>query len=270
MRRLPLILAAGAMALAGSACDGGPTGPAPITGLPRDLTVAELDIIDGSNRFAFGLLSEVRATQPDSPNTFLSPLSVAMALGMTLNGADGQTWTQMADALGFGGMDEQAINEGYRSLIELLLGLDPSVQLGLGNAIWVDEITLLPGFVDRTETYFDAEVGPLDFDDPASAEVMNDWVDSVTNGRIQRLVETVDPDALLYLINAIYFKADWLDQFDADNTHDAQFTRTDGARVTVDMMSDRVGHRTLNVGNPSAVQGVELPYGGGAYSAAAG
>ena len=267
VRRLPLALLVGAAALTGSTCDGGPTGPTPITELPRDLTVAELDIIDGSNRFAFGLLSEVRATQPDSPNTFLSPLSASMALGMTLNGADGETWTQMRDALGFGGMEEQAINDGYRSLIELLLGLDPSVEIGLGNAIWVDEISLLPGFVDRTETYFDAEVDVLDFDDPSSADVMNGWVDEVTNGRIQRLVETVNSDAMLYLINAIYFKADWRSQFDEDNTHDAQFTRADGSRVTVDMMSDKVGHRTLNAGNPAAVQGVELAYGGGAYSA---
>lgn len=269
MRRLPLILLVGASAIAGSACDAGPVGPAPITGLPRDLTVAELDIIDGSNGFAFGLLSEVRAVQPDSPNTFLSPLSASMALGMTMAGADGETWTQMRDALGFDGMEEQAINESYQSLIELLLGLDPSVELGLGNAIWVDEVTLLQGFRDRATTYFDAEVDTLDFDDPGSVDVMNAWVSEVTHGRIDRLLEAVDPDAMLYLINAIYFKGDWVSTFDEDGTYRAPFARADGSRVTVDMMSDKVAHRTLNAGNPAAVQGVELPYGGGAYAAVA-
>jgi serine protease inhibitor len=264
-----MTMLAGVM-MAGVAC-GDPSGPdvTPITGLPRALTAAEADVIEGSNAFAFGLLREMRAFRPDSANTFLSPLSASMALGMTLNGADGETWTQMRDALGFQGLDEQAVNEAYRSLIALLLELDPAVEFGLGNAIWVDEIALLPGFVDRAETYFGAVVDALDFDDPASADVMNAWVDSVTKGRIRRLVETVDPDALLYLVNAIYFNADWRATFDEDATYRAPFTRADGSRVTVDMMSDEVGYRTLNAGNPDAVQGVELPYGGGAYTAVA-
>lgn len=263
-----LLLAA--VVLTGPACESA-TGPTvePITRLPRDLTASEQAVIDGSNAFAFGLLREVRALEPDSPNTFLSPLSASMALGMTMNGADGETWSQMRDALGFDGLDEPAVNQAYRSLIDLLLELDPSVELGLGNAIWVDEITLLPGFVDRTETYFDAEVDTLDFDDPASADVMNAWVDDVTSGRIPRLVDTVDPDALLYLINAIYFNADWRSPFDEDDTFRTDFTRPDGSQVTVDMMADEVAYRTLNPGSPDAVQGVELPYGGGAFSAIA-
>ena len=256
-------------AVAGLACQdvAAPPGPEPITELPRDLTAAERNVIESSNTFAVGLLQEVRALRPDSPNTFLSPLSASMALGMTMNGAEGETWTQMRGALGFDALDEETINEAYRSLIGLLLELDPSVEVGLGNAIWVDEVDLLDGFVDRTETYFGAEVDRLDFDDPASADVMNAWVDSVTHGRIDRLVETVDPDALLYLINAIYFNGDWRTTFDEDRTTAATFTRTDGARVTVPMMAGEVAHRLLNPGDPAAVQGVELPYGRDAYAA---
>lgn len=258
----------GTMLIVGAvACD--PTGPRPIEDLPRPLSLAEVQVIEGSNAFAFGLLREVRAAQPDSPNTFLSPLSASMALGMAANGAAGETWTGMRDALGFADMEEQAMNEAYRDLIALLLELDPAVRFGIGNAAWVDEITLRPDFVERLETYFDAEVGPLDFDDPASADVMNAWVDDVTNGRIQKLVEQVDPDALLYLINAIYFKADWRSRFAKDRTADAPFTRADGTTVTVRMMAGDIGYRTLNLGAPSLVQGVELPYGGAAYSAIA-
>lgn len=241
--------------------------PDAITELPRQLSVAEQEVIDGSNVFAFGLLSEMRALRPDSPNTFLSPLSASMALGMALNGADGDTWTQMRDMLGFALMEEPAVNEAYRSLIELLLGLDPAVEFGLGNAIWVDEVTLLPGFVDRTESFFDAEVDRLDFDDPTSVDVMNGWVDSVTNGRIAKLLEEVNPDALLYLVNAIYFKADWRAQFDDDRTAPAAFTRADGSEVTVPMMEGEVAHRTLNLWSADTVRGVELPYGGDAYTA---
>lgn len=274
MNRALLLAITGAL-LSGSvlltACDDvtGPGSPSLITELPRDLTVSEQDVIEASNTFALGLLSEVRALQPDSPNTFLSPLSASMALGMTMNGAAGETHTQMQDVLGFAGLDEQAINEAYQGLIGLLLDLDADVEFGLGNAIWVDEITLRPAFVERTETYFDAEVGPLDFDDPANVDVINGWVDSVTNGRIDRLLDALDPDALLYLVNAMYFKAGWRHTFDADRTESAPFTRPDGSQVTVQMMADEVGYRTLNAGNDGAVQVAELPYAGGAYTAVA-
>ena len=263
------ILALGAGLLLGTGCDdiSGPTRSSLITELPRDLSISERAVIDGSNGFALGLLAELRALAPDSPNTFISPLSASMALGMTMNGADGQTWTQMRDVLGFAGLEETAINDAYRSLIDLLLGLDGEVEIGLGNAIWVDEVDLLAGFVDRTETYFDAEVDRLDFDDPSSADVMNGWVDSVTNGRIPKLLDRVDPDALLYLINAIYFNAGWRHTFDADRTAESSFRRLDGTTVPVQMMAGRIGYRTLNAGSPGAVQGVELPYAGGAFTA---
>lgn len=251
-------------------CGGDPTAPTPITGLPRPLTTGETELVRSSNAFAFGLLREVRAARPDSPNTFLSPLSASMALGMALNGADGRTWTQMRDVLGFEGLEEPEVNGAYRSLIPLLLEVDPAVELGLGNALWADdEITLLPGFVDRVTTSFDAEAATLDFDDPASADVMNDWVADVTRGRIDKLLERVDPDALLYLINALYFKADWRSMFDEDRTSPAPFTRPDGSTVSVEMMRGEVGYRTLNAGDPGAARGVELPYGGGAYTAVA-
>lgn len=266
MKRIPMTtLLLAALVLVG--CDGDPTGPDPISHLPRSLSVAEEAVVDGSNAFAFGLLAQVRAMDSDTPNALLSPLSASMALGMAMNGADGDTWAQMRDVLGFEGLDEAEINAAYRDLIALLLGLDPAVEVRIGNAAWVDDMTLLPAFEDRVESFFGAEVGPLDFDDPSSADVMNDWVGEVTNGKIRTLVERVNPDALLYLINAIYFQADWRAQFDEERTAPAAFRRADGSEVTVDMMAGRVGHRVLNAGQPGAVQGVELPYGGGAFGA---
>jgi serpin B len=258
-------------ALVTPACTGDPSGPgtAPITELPRALTVAERDVIDASNTFAFGLLREVRALEADSPNTFLSPLSASMALGMALNGAHGDTWTQTRDALGFAGLPEDSINAAYGSLIDLLLGLDPAVEIGLGNSIWADDVSLLPDFVDRMETAFDARIRSLDLQAPGAKDVMNAWVDSVTHGRIDTLIEQIPSNAVMYLINAIYFLADWRQPFDPDRTTAARFTRSDGSEVTVEMMADEVGHRTLNAGDPTRVQGVELPYAGGAFTAVA-
>ena len=266
LRPLPLLIPLALVA----GCGTDPVDLAPIEALPRELSAAELAIIDGSNAFAFDLLRAVRAARTDSPNTFLSPLSASMALGMTLNGADGRTWSQMADVLGFDGLTESQINDAYRGLIDLLLDLDPRVEFGIGNAIWLDlGTTLLPDFVQRAQAHFDATTDVLDFSDPGAVDVMNEWVADVTRGRIDELIEQIPAQVVLYLINAIYFKGDWRDPFDPRRTKRSPFTRADGNTVMVDMMEGEVGYRVLDPGEPSAARGVELPYGGDAYAAVA-
>lgn len=266
---LPLLgVLVGALALA--ACDGEPIAPGatePITELPRELNASEVRLIEASNLFAFDLLREVVA-ESDEPNVFISPLSASMALGMAMNGAVGETWTQMADVLGFEGMEEQAINEGYRDLIALLLELDPQVQFGLGNSVWTDEgFTFLPEYMARLETYFHAEAQAVPFRDPASVDIINGWVADVTEGRIPALLDEIPPGMVAYLINAVYFKGDWRHRFDPDDTAPAPFTREDGSTVQVPMMAGKVARRTL-VG-PDGMQVVELPYGGDAFAAVA-
>lgn len=261
--------------LVAAGCDSEPTEPTappagPITGLPRALSVAEAEVIEGSNAFAFGLLREVRAAKP-THNTFLSPLSASMALGMAMTGAAGESWTQMRDVLGFAGLEEPEINGAYRDLIALLLELDPAVEVGLGNALWSDasRVALLPDFVARLETYFGAETGTLDFTDPASRDVINGWVEDVTRGRIEELIEEIDAAAVAYLVNAIYFLAGWRTPFDEDHTRDGTFTRADGSEVTVPFMNDEIGYRVLNPYDATRPRGVELPYAGGAFTAVA-
>jgi serine protease inhibitor len=241
----------------------------PITELPRDLTAGELRVIEGSNTFAFDLLRELVAAS-DSPNVFISPLSASMALGMTMNGAQGETWSQMRDALGFAGLDEAAINESYRSLITLLLGLDSKVQFGIANGIWADRgVTLLPDYLDRVRTYFHAEVRTVDFADPGTRDAINRWVSDATNRRIDRMLESIPDDVLMYLINAVYFKGDWRSQFRKSRTAAAPFTLADGSTHTVDMMAGEVGYRVILGNGAGGVSAVELPYARDAFSAVA-
>ena len=107
-------------------CDSdGVSPPDPITGLPRDLTLAEEMVIGRSNTFGFDLLKEVDQSRPSSePNVILSPLSATMALGMALEGADGETFAAMRDALRFQGLSREEITASYRGLLDLLLDLD--------------------------------------------------------------------------------------------------------------------------------------------------
>ncbi|HEX6925767.1 MAG TPA: serpin family protein [Longimicrobiaceae bacterium] len=94
--------------------------------LPRELTVAEQQVIAHGNDFTFDLF---RASDREfgDRNLFLSPFSASLALGMTMNGARGETLAKMRRVLGFGELELQAINESYRDLIGLLLELDQSV-----------------------------------------------------------------------------------------------------------------------------------------------
>lgn len=262
------LLAAALMFMAISGC-GDPTGPTPpaIIELPRPLSAAEEAVIERSNTFSFDLLRETRSRDL-SANTFLSPLSASMTLGMTLNGADQETASQMRHMLGFEELEEQAINEAYRDLIALLLGLDPAVDFALGNSIWSRSgIPFHADFLDRARTFFDAEVQELDFTDPTAVDTINGWVDRVTNGRIDELLQEIPDNAIMYLLNAIYFNGDWRRTFDEELTRSGTFALADGSTAQVDMMSGHVGYRVLRAAD--GVSGVELPYGGDAFAAVA-
>ena len=239
-----------------------PTGVNEITRLPRALSAAEVDVIGASNRFAFGLFAE--ANRPEA-NLFLSPLSASMALGMTMNGAAGETWNQMRDVLGFGGLAEEEINTAYESLLELLVGLDPAVETAVGNSVWTRQgFTVHADFLAAVRETFDAEVAELDFASPLASERINEWVRAATNGRIEDIVPSPIPGAVvMYLINAIYFKAPWTFQFDSSDTRSEPFRLDDGSTRTVPLMTLR---RDLPYLENDRFQAVDLPYGGSAFS----
>lgn len=267
MRTLDWIGAAVTIVLPLSACDGdrGVTGPVdPIEALPRQLTAPEQTVIRNSNAFAFDLLERVHAGE-DGPNVFISPLSASMALGMAMNGAGGETWSEMRDALRFGDLAEEEINAAYRGLLDLLLDLDRAVTVRIGNSIWSRQgFPFDTAFYDRVRDVFDAEVSELDFDDPASVDVINGWASEATNGRIEKVLDGIGPQHIMFLLNALYFKGTWTRQFDPDDTRPERFTLADGSDVDVPMMRLPQGG-VLSTAAPD-YQAIELPYGGGAYA----
>jgi serine protease inhibitor len=249
----------------GCADSAGPNvAPAAITALPRPLSAAERSVIDASNAFAFGLLREVNATRGGA-NVFISPLSASMALGMTLNGTNGETFDEMRRGLGFDAQNLDEINESYRSLIALLRELDRRVEFELANAIWYRESfgpQVAESFLTTARTFFDARVAGLDFAAPAAVGTINDWVKQSTNGKIEKIVEQIPADVVMYLMNAIYFKGAWRAQFDPAKTRRAPFRLASGQVVEVPTMSRSM---PVRVGSHQGAQIAELPYGGGAY-----
>ena len=265
LRRGVVLPLAAALVQLASACGDGPTEPhGKIEGLPRPLDVSELAVVNANNHFGFDLLRELNAADPDS-NIFISPLSASMALGMTLNGAAGSTYDAMRETLGFGDLSNEAINQSYRGLIDLLIDLDPRVTFGLGNSIWYREgFPVEQDFLDTTGEYFDAEVAALDFNDPTSVGVINGWVEENTAGKIKEIIEPpIDPMTVMFLINAIYFNGTWTYEFDPAETESAPFHRPDGSTVPIMLMAQETD---LAYVNNERYQAVDLPYGGEAYS----
>ncbi len=262
--RLSGLLATVAVVAACSDATGPSGGARRITELPRALSSGEEAVIGASNAFGFNLLRELDRTRADS-NIFMSPLSASMALGMTMNGASGQTFDEMRSTLGFGAQPSAEINASYRSLIDMLRALDPTVDVRIANAIWYR--TGFPfdaTFLDESKQFFDAKVAPLDFAAAGAVPTINDWVKASTNGKIDNIVDGPIPaDVVMYLINAIYFHGAWTTRFDKSLTKPDQFTTVDGSAAPVAMM-----HRTdtVRVAETADMQVVELPYGGGAFA----
>jgi serpin B len=242
-----------------------PEGPPPLlTALPRALSPAELRIAEATNGFAFALLREATREAPAGSNTFLSPLSASMALGMALNGAGGETFDAMRATLRLEGMTEREIDQGYRDLIGLFRGVDGRAEILVANSMWVREgLPLEPAFADAGREYFDAEIRTLDFGAPAAVGSINDWVAGKTNGRIPRLLDAIARDEVLFLINAIYFKGRWREAFDPRDTGAGPFHGADGRERSAPLMHQEA---TLRYAETDRYQAVDLLYGNGAFA----
>ncbi len=259
--------AAAVLAVLALGCASDPSGPGTpkLIELPRDLAETEQGVIRASNRFAFDLLREAHAREQDQPNVVLSPFSASMALGMTMNGAAGATYDQMHAMLDFADLAPEEVNASYRSLVDMLLELDPQVELTIANSVWARQgMPFLQSFYDVVAQYFDAEARTLDFDAPDAPDVINAWVADNTGDRIQSIVESIRPTDVMFLINAVYFKGDWREQFERSSTRPGEFRRDDGSTVQVPMMN--ASDMPVRLGHGDGVAIGELPYGGDAFT----
>lgn len=241
-------------------CSDSVTGPEGPNGeLPRSLTESEQLLIEADQQFSYKLFRETVAWDQENENVFISPLSVSMALAMTLNGAKGQTFEDMRETLALQGMDLNEINRSFQSLLELLMTVDPKVQLKLANSIWYrEDFAINDEFQQRMEEYFEARIEGLDFSDPASVDIINNWVKENTEELIEKIINEIPGNTVMYLINALYFKGDWLRQFDVEDTRPANFYLESGGTVEVQMMNQEERFATYR---SEEVQMIELPYG---------
>lgn len=216
-------------------------------------------LVKANTAFAFDLFHALEQ-EGAGENLFISPASVSLALAMTYNGADGETAAAMANVLGLQEMTLAEINTAFADLRTILENPDPKVQLAIANSLWARQgKEFYEDFLQRNRDYYDAEVATLDFDLPDAAETINRWVEQQTNGKIKDLIEPpIHPLTVLFLINAIYFKADWADPFDPQQTREIPFNLPDGSSKQHPVMF-REGEFQALVGD--GFQAVSLPYG---------
>ena len=217
-------------------------------------------LVSANTRFAFDLFRELVAEDANE-NVFISPLSVSMALAMTYNGAEGTTKDAMAKTLNFGNVTLEEVNQEYSDLTESLKNVDQAVKLLIGNSVWMKEEfapIVNPSFLERVGTSYDGETFTRDFGNPETVTEINDWVNNATEGKITKAIQQIDPQLVMFLINAIYFKGEWVTRFDEAQTQKQDFLLPNESAVKVVMMSTS-GNFSYYSGQNCHV--ARLPYG---------
>ncbi|MFJ5718265.1 serpin family protein [Neobacillus sp. NPDC093127] len=220
-------------------------------------------IIPFNNKLGMDLLSEVEAD--GNGNTFISPMSLFMALSMIYNGSDGETKTEIAKVLQNEGMNVTELNRANASMLSKLNSNAKKVQLNVANSIWLNEkYHFQTNFAQNNKDYFNANLQKIDINDSQSPKMINDWVKKSTNDKIEKIVDApLDSDLVAILINAIYFKGNWKYEFDKKHTEKRTFYLDDGTTKDVPFML--LNEELAYMGNED-FQAVSLPYGDGEMS----
>ena len=231
--------------------------------IPIVISEKAQEVLNASNQFGFEILQKAFEESGDN-NLMISPLSITQALSMTYNGADGETKTAFENVLHFTGQTADEVNQAALDLTTALLEVDSKVDIKIANSIWYrEDFSVEQDFINANQTYYDAEVSDLDFNNPASKDIINNWVDEKTNHKIEKIVDNISGDDIMFLINAIYFKGGWKTEFESKNTEDKPFYLNDGTTKNVETM---YVENDFSVSYEETFSAIELPYGQGNYS----
>ena len=230
---------------------------------PIQLTEAQRVFANDNNQFTLNFLKTVNDVDKSSKSFIFSPLSITYVLGMVNDAATGETEKELEQTLGFHEGGIKAVNEYCKKLIDGLPKVDERVKLNIANAIFLNKnYTLKSQFGQDMQTYYDAKAEALDFSSPQTLSLINSWCSDKTNGMIPTILDEVNPNMMSYLLNAIYFKADWASKFNQNNTREETFAKENGS-TELPMMHQNVLIQYLNNDIFSAVK---IPYGSGLWN----
>ena len=227
------------------------------------LNSAQTEMVNESNDFAFNLFRQVSSEKSE----IVSPISITYALGMLNNGAAGETQAQINKVLGFSTTDADGINEFCKKMLAEAPKLDKQTKVMIANNIYFNSdkgYELKPDFVSKAKLYYEADVENRSFTDGQTMNAINQWANDHTEKMINKVLDesSFDPDAVSYLLNAIYFKGSWSEKFETSATTDETFHGYT-AEKTVPMMYQ---NNTFKYTETDDCQALRLSYGNKAYS----
>jgi len=229
---------------------------------PINLDLKSKALVEADNTFGLEMFRRIHEIEEGSYN--ISPLSVSLALAMTYNGARGETKAAMEEAMKLTGFTIDEINQSYQLLVKALLEADDKVTLEIAQSIWYRMgFNVLDEFINVNKTYYESEVNELDFSRNDALDIINGWIEDKTHGKIEEMIEEIDPNHVMFLVNAIYFKGVWKSKFEKENTTKKDFTKTDGTVIQVDMMSKT---DSVNIFTNELLSAIEMPYGHGNFN----
>ncbi len=228
---------------------------------PVRLTAEQTVFANDNNAFTLNFFQSLNGKMKNR-SIVCSPLSITYVLSMVNDGATGTTEQELEQTLGFHKGGIQAVNDYCKNLIDNLPHVDEKVQLNIANAIFVnDKYQLKKQFQQDMANYYDAKAEALDFSSPSTLDRINGWCDEKTRGMIPTILERVDPRTVSYLLNAIYFKAEWASMFEKNETREEVFTTPDG-ETRVPLMHQNV---YMNYLRNDIYAAVSIPYGNGQW-----
>ena len=196
------------------------------------------DVVKANNDLGMKIFSKLAAAEAGK-NMMISPLSISIAMAMVTNGASDENLDEMKEVLGFGKMELGSVNEQFSQLIASLVEADKDMVLEIADSVWMDDIfapDVKQDFIDVLSEFYDAAFFTEDFQDAATVGKINSWVSEKTHEKIDKIIEEIGPNAVMYLINAIYFKAAWTTSFDKESTYEGTFILSDGSEGTANYM----------------------------------
>ena len=235
----------------------------------RSIILSESDRTLAENQLEFACnLYKASAAGCEIGNFIISPLSAYIDLSMVLNGASGNTASELMSVLMKNASSIDSLNKFNEYLCSELITLDNTTELRIANSIWSNQsFEIEQSFIDVNENFYHAPSTSLDFSKSESFDLMNKWLDEATNGRIKEFQVERTPKLKLVIANALYFNSRWASPFDPKDTKDAEFINSDGSKSTVKMMHGERYNYVLPItkdNNKFAI--VEIPYGNSSFS----
>lgn len=230
---------------------------------PIALTVTMQKRVNQDNEFAFDIFKKT-CNESNQANVLISPLSISIALGMTLNGATDETKSGIEKALKMSGLTLDNINDYYKVMQTTLPTIDPKTTLNIANSIWYKTgYPVKTEFLTINKNYFNAEVREMDFTQVWAKDTINNWIARKTNNHIKDMLDQIPGDVVMYLINAVYFKGMWKQPFNVKATKETNFTNYLNTQQKVNMMYQK---DTFSYFANEKAQYLDMPYGNNAFS----